>query len=148
MIKKLEQTTQFIQKQLEGFTPELGIILGSGLGNFAEQVENKKIISYSDIPNFPMATVKGHAGKLICGTIGQTKVAVFQGRFHYYEGHNLEDVVLPTRILAKLGTKALILTNAAGGINKDFAPGELVAITDHLNLTGNSPLIGPNPEEL
>lgn len=124
--------------------PTLGIILGSGLGGFASQVENAVIILYSEIPNFPRSTVEGHEGKLVIGTIGGVGVAVMQGRVHAYEGYGMPQVTFPTRVLGMLGCKVLIVTNAAGGINTTFGQGAIVAISDHINLTGQNAAMGPN----
>lgn len=124
--------------------PTLGIILGSGLGGFASQVENATVIPYSEIPNFPRSTVEGHEGKLVLGTLGGVNVAVMQGRVHAYEGYSMAEVTFPTRVLGLLGCKALIVTNAAGGINKSFGQGGLVCISDHINLTGLNAAAGPN----
>lgn len=146
MFQKVEETANFINSKLEGRSPKIGIVLGSGLGIFADKVEDKLEISYTEIPNFHQTTVKGHKGRLVIGKVSGVEVAVFQGRFHNYEGHPLEDVVLPVRVLSQIGVDKLILTNAAGGINADYSPGELVYITDHINLTGNSPLIGKNED--
>ena len=124
--------------------PILGIILGSGLGNFAAQVEHAKTISYADIPHWPLSTVEGHSGKLVLGTIAGVQVAVMQGRVHAYEGYAMDEVVFPTRVLALLGCTGLIVTNAAGGINTTFSQGGLVCISDHINLTGTNAALGPN----
>ena len=124
--------------------PTLGIILGSGLGNFAAQVESPTTISYGDIPNWPLSTVAGHSGKLVLGTIGGIPVAVMQGRVHAYEGYPLSQVTFPTRVLGLLGCTTLIVTNAAGGIRNDIPQGSLVAISDHINLTGTNAALGPN----
>src|ERR1700761_221262 len=124
--------------------PELGIILGSGLGNFASQVENPVVIPYSEIPHWPQSTVEGHSGKLVVGTVGGTAVAVMQGRVHAYEGYSMDEVTFPTRVLGRLGCKALLVTNAAGGINTEYGEGALVCISDHINLTGQNAAIGPN----
>jgi purine-nucleoside phosphorylase len=124
--------------------PTLGIILGSGLGGFALQVENPVVVPYSEIPNFPRSTVEGHEGKLVIGSIGGICVAVMQGRVHAYEGYSMAEVTFPMRVLGMLGCKGLIVTNAAGGINKSFAQGGLVAISDHINFTGQNAAIGPN----
>src|ERR1700761_7585090 len=110
--------------------PELGIILGSGLGNFASQVENAVVIPYSEIPNWPQSTVEGHSGKLVIGTIGGVAVAVMQGRVHAYEGYAMEEVTFPTRVLGRMGCKSLIVTNAAGGINTAYGEGALVCLSD------------------
>jgi purine-nucleoside phosphorylase len=124
--------------------PVLGIILGSGLGNFATEVENPDILPYNEIPGWPLSTVEGHAGQLVLGTINGIPVAVMQGRVHAYEGYEMDEVVFPTRVLGMLGCKALIVTNAAGGINTTYGEGALVAISDHINLTGRNAAIGPN----
>ena len=148
MLKRIEETANYIKEKTNKFNPKIGIVLGSGLGEFADQIENKIEIPYSEIPNFHQTTVKGHNGRLVCGTIDQVEVVVFQGRYHFYEGHDVSDVVLPVRVLAKLGVEKLILTNASGGINPDYIPSDLVCITDHINLTGTNPLIGSNIDEI
>lgn len=124
--------------------PVLGIILGSGLGNFATQVEGATTIEYGEIPGWPLSTVEGHSGKLVMGTIGGVNVAVMQGRVHAYEGYSMSEVTFPTRVLGLLGCKGLIVTNAAGGINTSYGEGTLVAISDHINLTGMNAAMGPN----
>ena len=124
--------------------PVLGIILGSGLGRFAEHVENASTIAYEDIPGWPVSTVEGHSGKLVLGTIGAVPVAVMQGRVHAYEGYSMDQVTFPTRVLRLLGCAGLIVTNAAGGINRSYGEGTLVAISDHINLTGTNAAAGPN----
>jgi purine-nucleoside phosphorylase len=125
-------------------TPALAIILGSGLGNFATQVESAITIAYADIPHWPLSTVAGHSGKLVLGTIAGVAVAVMQGRVHAYEGYAMEQVTFPTRVLGLLGAKTLIVTNAAGGIRPTIPQGSLVAISDHINLTGTNAALGPN----
>jgi purine-nucleoside phosphorylase len=124
--------------------PAIGIILGSGLGNFGTQVDAATRIPYAEIPHFPRSTVEGHSGNLILGTIAGIPVAVMQGRVHAYEGYHLSEVTFPTRVLGMLGSKTLIVTNAAGGINPDYRQGSLVAIADHINLTGSNAALGPN----
>jgi purine-nucleoside phosphorylase len=124
--------------------PVLGIILGSGLGNFATQVEGATTIAYADIPGWPLSTVEGHSGKLVLGTIAGVSVAVMQGRVHAYEGYSMAEVTFPTRVLGLLGCGKLIVTNAAGGINTSYGEGALVAISDHINLTGTNAAMGPN----
>jgi purine-nucleoside phosphorylase len=124
--------------------PRVGIILGSGLGGFASQVEGAVAIAYAEIPHFPQSTVAGHSGKLVLGTIGGVPVAVMQGRVHAYEGYAMEQVTFPVRVLGLLGVRTLIVTNAAGGIRADLAQGSLVAISDHINLTGTNAALGPN----
>jgi purine-nucleoside phosphorylase len=127
-----------------GVAPSLGVILGSGLGGFATQVAGAVAIPYGEIPHFPQSTVEGHSGKLVLGTIGGVAVAVMQGRVHAYEGYTIEQVTFPTRVLGLLGCKRLIVTNAAGGIRPNLPPGSLVAISDHINLTGTNAALGPN----
>ena len=124
--------------------PTLGIILGSGLGNFALQVEQAIAVPYADIPHFPQSTVAGHSGKLILGTIAGVNVAVMQGRVHAYEGYSMAEVTFPTRVLSLLGIRKLIVTNAAGGINPRYGQGAIVAISDHINLTGTNAALGHN----
>jgi purine-nucleoside phosphorylase len=125
-------------------SPVLGIILGSGLGNFATQVEGATTIAYADIPGWPLSTVEGHSGKLVLGKIADVSVAVMQGRVHAYEGYSMDEVTFPTRVLGLLGCGKLIVTNAAGGINTSYGEGALVAISDHINLTGTNAALGPN----
>ena len=129
---------------LTSHRPRLAIILGSGLGNFASQVEDPTTIPYADIPHFPQSTVVGHSGKLVIGKIGEIPVAVMQGRVHAYEGYSMAQVTFPTRVLALLGIQQLIVTNAAGGINTRYGQGAIVAISDHINLTGTNAALGPN----
>lgn len=124
--------------------PRVGIILGSGLGGFASQVEDAVAVPYADIPHFPQSTVAGHSGQLVLGTIGGVPVAVMQGRVHAYEGYPLEQVTFPARVLGLLGCRKLIVTNAAGGIRPDIPQGSLVVISDHINLTGRNAALGPN----
>jgi purine-nucleoside phosphorylase len=124
--------------------PALGIILGSGLGNFASQVENPNILPYADIPGWPLSTVEGHSGKLVLGKIAGVEVAVMQGRVHAYEGYAMSEVTFPTRVLGLLGCHTLFVTNAAGGINTSYGEGTLVAISDHINLTGHNAALGHN----
>jgi purine-nucleoside phosphorylase len=124
--------------------PTIGIILGSGLGNFATQIERALRIPYAEIPHFPRSTVEGHSGNLVLGTIAEVPVAVMQGRVHAYEGYPLSEVTFPARVLGLLGCKTLIVTNAAGGINTGYRQGSLVAIADHINLTGTNAALGPN----
>ena len=128
--------------------PRVGVVLGSGLGEFAERVDDRTALPFSDIPHFKGGTVAGHPSKLVLGRVGGVPVAVLQGRIHYYEGHDPADVVFPLRVLAKLGARGLLLTNAAGGIRPSFRPGDLMIIRDHINLTGTNPLRGVNDERL
>lgn len=131
-------------RSLHAAAPTLGIILGSGLGNFATQVENATVIDYASIPGWPLSTVEGHSGKLVLGTIAGVSVAVMQGRVHAYEGYSMAEVTFPTRVLGLLGCSKLIVTNAAGGINTSYGEGTLVGISDHINLTGINAAVGPN----
>ncbi len=124
--------------------PEVGIILGSGFGDFVDSVENPVAVSYAEIPYFPRSTVAGHAGRLVLGQIGATPVAVMQGRVHAYEGYAVSDVVFPTRVLGLLGCRSMVVTNAAGGISPAYRTGELVVISDHINFTGTNAALGPN----
>ena len=127
--------------------PILGLILGSGLGAYAETLQNRTEISFDELPHFPKSTIAGHSGKLVLGEAAGIPLVVLQGRVHFYEGYSMAEVTYPTRVLGTLGIKGLIVTNAAGGINLKFRPGDLMLITDHINLTGTNPLIGPNQEE-
>lgn len=147
MYEKLGKAAQYIQS-IKKTQPKIGIVLGSGLGVFVDQIEDKTIIPYSDIPHFKKTTVEGHEGRLILGNVRGVQVAVLQGRFHAYEGLPMDEVVFPVRLLHILGIKTLILTNAAGGVNLNYRPGDLVIIKDHLNLMGRNPLVGPNNNEM
>ncbi|WP_350344706.1 purine-nucleoside phosphorylase [Proteinivorax tanatarense] len=144
---KLQQAKQFIADKID-FVPEVGLILGSGLGVLAEEIEESVKIPYSEIPNFPVSTVSGHAGQLVLGRLGGKNVIAMQGRFHFYEGYRQQELTLPVRVMRLLGTEKVIITNAAGGVNKDFKVGQLMLIEDHINLTGSNPLIGKNLDHL
>jgi len=146
-MNKINESTEFIKSKLEGFQPDVGLILGSGLGIMAGEVENPKYIEYSSIPNFLRSTVHGHKGRFVAGTLMGRKVIVMDGRFHYYEGYDIKDITFPVRVMRNLGVKNLLLTNAAGGVNTSFSPGNLMIITDHINMSANNPLIGENYEE-
>ena len=128
--------------------PEIGVILGTGLGEFAQSLEVETVIPYHEIPHFPVSTVESHAGELHLGRLAGRPVAVMKGRAHYYEGYSMREVAFPVRVLAALGCRTLIATNACGGMNPDMPPGTLVVVTDHINLMGDNPLIGPNDESL
>lgn len=145
--ENLEKSLKSIRKVTD-FVPEIAITLGSGLGGLAEKVEVECEIKYSDIEGFPVSTVAGHDGKFIFGTLSGKKVVVMSGRVHYYEGYSMDQVVTPVRIMGLLGAKKVLLTNAAGGVNTSFKPGDLMLITDHLSTFVPSPLIGPNVDEL
>lgn len=147
LAEKLDQTIAAIHK-IKKCSPKVGVVLGSGLGDFVEKMENKTVIHYNDIPHFKKVTVQGHDGKMILGTVNGVEVVALQGRFHLYEGHDMADVVYPIRALHKLGIDTVILTNAAGGVNLSYKPGDLVILTDQLNLTGRNPLIGPNDDSM
>ena len=142
----MEQTIKFINQQTQNFRPEIGIVLGSGLGELADEF-CRFSINYSDIPNFASSTVQGHKGKLVFAEINGKNVVMMQGRIHYYEGHPLNIITYPIKVLAKLGIKTLILTNAAGAVNPNFKPADLMLITDHINFMGSNPLIGKNDEQ-
>ena len=143
----MEETVKYIQSVIGDFKPEVAIVLGSGLGELAEEYCDKKI-AYKDIPGFPESTVKGHNGNLVFAEINGKKVVMMQGRFHFYEGHPMNVVTYPIKVMKKLGVKNIILTNAAGGINPFFKPSSLMIIKDHINFMGTNPLIGPNDETL
>ncbi|MEK5165204.1 purine-nucleoside phosphorylase [Paenibacillus sp. FSL R5-0527] len=129
-------------------TPKVGLILGSGLGVLADHIEQPVTIAYKDIPYFPQSTVEGHAGELLIGTVQGTAVVLMKGRFHMYEGYGPELTAFPVRVMKELGVSTLLVTNAAGGVNTSYSPGDLMLISDHINLTGKNPLIGPNDGEL
>ena len=145
--KKLSETTEFLKSRIKS-EPLVGIILGSGLGNLVEHIEVDTKIPYQDIPHFPVSTVKGHSGQLVFWKIGSKSVVAMQGRIHYYEGYSMQEVTYPVRSMKFLGIKYLIVSNAAGGVNPKFAPGDLMLIVDHINLMPENPLRGPNDEAL
>jgi len=144
---KITESVQFIN-QKSRVKPKIAIILGTGLGELAEDIQEKEIIPYSEIPNFPVSTVQSHSGNLVLGKLSNKEVVAMQGRFHYYEGYSLKEVTFPVRVMKKLGANTIIISNAAGGMNRFFKRGDLMLITDHINLFGDNPLIGPNDEEL
>lgn len=146
-LETIQEATTYIQSKIST-NPTIGLILGSGLGELADQIENPVKISYTDIPHFPTSTVAGHKGQLVMGTLEGQDVIAMQGRFHYYEGYSMEQVTFPVRVMKQLGVESMIVTNAAGGINKTFKPGDLMIITDHINQMGTNPLIGPNNDQL
>lgn len=147
LIERLNKTAEYVSDIIRS-TPEVAVILGSGLGSLADSIENKKEISYKDIPYFPQTTVPGHEGKLIFGELNGRRVLAMKGRFHYYEGNDMDAVVYPIRVFKSLGIDRLIVTNAAGGVNTAFAPGDLMIITDHISLFCENPLRGVNYDEL
>lgn len=139
--RKIYDATLFLQKKLP-LLPSTGIILGSGLGDIVEGAGRRLAVNYADIPGFPKAMVQGHKGELVCGELAGKGVIIFNGRFHFYQGYSLRDVTLPVRVARRLGVETLIITNASGGINRDFKPGDIMLIKDHINLIGGNPLIG------
>lgn len=147
MYKKLLTCLESIREKTD-FVPKVGLILGSGLGDYADGIQIEATVEYSEISGFPVSTVKGHKGRFVFGYVGETPVVIMQGRVHYYEGYPMQDVVLPTRLMKMLGAEKLILTNAAGGVNPSFQPGDFMMITDHVTAAIPSPLIGTNIEEL
>jgi len=144
---KIIASVEFINRKSK-IKPKIAIILGTGLGALAEDIQEKEIIPYSEIPNFPVSTVQSHSGNLVLGKLGNKEVVAMQGRFHYYEGYSLKEVTFPVRVMKKLGADIIIISNAAGGMNRFFKRGDLMLIADHINLFGDNPLIGPNDEEL
>jgi purine-nucleoside phosphorylase len=147
IMNQLNETVAYI-KSVTKSEAKIGIVLGSGLGNLAETIKIDKAISYTDIPHFPVSTVKGHGGKLIFGELGGTKVIVMSGRFHFYEGYTPQQVIFPVRVMKLLGVETLLLSNAAGAVNPDYQVGDLMLINDHISFFTTNPLLGKNVEEL
>ena len=147
MLEKIKQTADYLRSRA-GELPKIGIILGTGLGNLVEYIEDAVYIPYSEIPNFPVSTVAGHKGNLIFGNMGGRRVMAMQGRFHYYEGYDMKTVTFPVRVMRALGIETLFVSNAAGGMNKNFVVGDVMVITDHINLFPENPLRGRNYDEL
>jgi len=145
MYTKVVETTKFLEKATE-YRPKIAIVLGSGLGNLVDFIEEKVEIEYTEIPNFPVSTVAGHDGKLVFGKIGGVEVVAMKGRFHFYEGYEMKEVTYPMYVMKQFGIEKLIVSNAAGGSNETFEPGTLMLITDHINAFGTNPLIGHNDE--
>lgn len=146
MIEDIKKNAEKILKKIN-YKVEIGLILGSGLGILAEEIEDPVFINYEELDNFPVSTVEGHAGRFVIGELSGKKVIAMQGRFHYYEGYSLKKLTLPVRVMKELGIEKLILTNAAGGVNKNFSAGEFMVISDHINFLGDNPLIGENMDE-
>lgn len=146
LLDEIKQSKEYILS-IDNKKVDIAIILGTGLGNIVNDIENKVVIKYKDIPNFPVSTVKGHVGELILGDLSGKRVLALNGRFHYYEGYEMEKVTFAVRVIKSLGINNLIVSNAAGGMNPKFSAGDLMIITDHLNLIGNNPLIGKNYDE-
>lgn len=147
MLEKIKQTSDFLRAKVS-LKPHIGIILGTGLGPLADMIENPLVIPYKDIPNFPVSTVEGHSGNFIFGNLAGKPVMAMQGRFHYYEGYDMKAVTFPVRVIRALGAETLIVSNAAGGMNKEFKVGDVMIITDHINLFPENPLRGRNYPEL
>lgn len=147
MMEKLQTCLKSVREHTD-FQPEAGIILGSGLGDYADGIQKEAVVPYQEIEGFPVSTVAGHKGQFVFGYAEGVPVVIMQGRVHYYEGYSMTDVVLPTRLMGMMGIKKLLLTNAAGGVNENFQPGDLMLITDHITTAVPSPLIGPNLDEL
>src|SRR6185436_16091769 len=145
LYERAEKAARVIRERVHTDVP-VAIVLGSGLGGFADELAEATAIPYDQIPGFARATVEGHAGRLVVGKAGDSLVVAQQGRFHFYEGYSFEDVTFPIRVLKLLGVRTLILTNASGALNVEYSPGSLMVITDHINLMGTNPLIGPNDE--
>lgn len=145
MWEKVQETVSYIKSQTQ-FSPEYGVILGSGLGGFTDDIEIQYTLPYSDIPNFPVSTVQGHKGALVFGTIGDKKVMAMQGRFHFYEGYDMKEVTFPVRVMKYLGVEKLIVSNASGGVNDNYEVGSIVLIKDHINMMPEHPLNGKNDE--
>jgi len=143
----IQDATSFLRERTD-FRPEVGLILGTGLGNLAEKIEPVCSLPYGDIPHFVHSTVESHDGNLILGELGGKRVVAMQGRVHYYEGYTMQQITLPVRVMKALGAETLIMSNAVGGMNPQFGPGDITVITDHINLMGDNPLIGPNDESL
>jgi purine-nucleoside phosphorylase len=150
LLNQIDEAVRYIRKYTK-MRPSVGIILGTGLGGLVSEVKNKIVLKYEDIPHFPISTVESHSGKLIFGKLNGCDVVIMQGRFHYYEGYTMRQVTFPVRVMSEkrgLGVKTLLISNAAGGMNPQFRAGDIMFITDHINLLGDNPLIGPNDEEL
>jgi purine-nucleoside phosphorylase len=147
MLKKIKETVEYLETRILN-KPEIGIILGTGLGGLVNEMNIHHTIPYEFIPNFPVSTVEGHQGKLLSGTMSGKNIVALQGRFHYYEGYTMQEITFPVSVMKFLGIKILILSNASGGVNPEFEIGDLMVIEDHINLMKNNPLIGQNEEEI
>ncbi|HZM17551.1 MAG TPA: purine-nucleoside phosphorylase [Candidatus Krumholzibacteria bacterium] len=147
LYERIQETSAFLRERLQG-SPRFGLILGTGLGNLAAHIESPVSIPYDDIPHFMPSTAEGHAGNLVSGRLGGQDVVAMQGRVHYYEGYTMQEITFPVRVMKALGVDSLVVSNAAGGMNGQYRPGDLVAIVDHINLMGDNPLIGANDERL
>jgi purine-nucleoside phosphorylase len=148
MLENIQNTAAYIKNRIGDFEPEIGIILGTGIGGLVNDIAVEKQLMYSNIPDFPISTLEFHAGKLIFGTLAGKKVVAMQGRLHYYEGYNMQQITFPVRVMKMLGIKILLVSNASGALNPDYRKGDLMVIEDHINLQPHNPLIGRNEEEL
>jgi len=148
MLENIQQTTLYIKSRIGDFEPEMGIILGTGLGGLVTEIEVEKQLMYSNIPDFPISTLEFHSGKLIFGTLAGKKVVAMQGRLHYYEGYTMQQITFPVRVMKMLGIKTLFVSNASGSLNPNIKKGDLMVIEDHINLQPHNPLIGRNEEQL
>jgi purine-nucleoside phosphorylase len=148
MLEQIEFTTKSICDKTKNFAPQVGVILGTGLGGLVKEITVEYTLPYNEIPNFPVSTVEGHSGKLIFGELGGKKVMAMQGRFHYYEGYNMQQITFPVRVMKALGVKTLVVSNASGGMNPNFEVGEIMIINDQINLFPSNPLIGKNIDSL
>lgn len=148
MLENIQQTTAYIKNRVGSFEPEIGIILGTGLGGLVNEIAVEKQLMYANIPDFPISTLEFHSGKLIFGTLAGKKVVAMQGRLHYYEGYSMQQITFPVRVMRMLGIKKLFVSNASGSLNPDFKKGDLMVIEDHINLQPSNPLIGRNEAEL
>jgi len=144
MWQQHQETIAFIRDRIPDFDPEIAIVLGSGLGRFVDKIETTAVLPYAEIPHFKPTAVLGHAGNLVFGTLAGRRLVCQQGRYHYYEGHTIAEVVFPIRIMHGLGARTLLVSNASGGIDRDFRVGDIMVIRDHINFTGTNPLLGPN----
>jgi purine-nucleoside phosphorylase len=148
MLELIKETTNYINRKTNNYCPQVGIILGTGLGGLVNEIKSEFVLSYEELPNFPVSTVEGHSGKLIFGLLGNKKVVAMQGRFHYYEGYDMKQVTFPVRVMKFLGITHLFVSNASGGVNPDYEIGDLMILNDHVNLFPTNPLIGTNINEL
>src|SRR6478609_1913870 len=148
MLENIYHTVSYIKNRIGDFKPEVGIVLGTGLGGLVNEIVVEKQLMYSNIPDFPISTLEFHSGKLIFGTLGGKKVVAMQGRLHYYEGYNMQQITFPVRVMKMLGIKTLLVSNASGALNPEFKKGDLMVIEDHINLQPMNPLIGRNDSEL
>src|SRR5258708_37181697 len=148
MLESIQHSSAYIKSRIGDFEPEVGIILGTGLGGLVKEIEVEKQLMYSNIPDFPISTLEFHSGKLIFGTLAGVKVVAMQGRLHYYEGYSMKQITFPVRVMKMLGIKTLFVSNASGALNPDFRKGDLMVIDDHINLQPMNPLIGRNDDDL